>query len=148
MEVILLKDQRNLGPRGTVVDVKPGYGRNFLLPKGIALEATPGNIKYFEQQRAKIDARHTQEREAAAAVAAEIAGIKLEIVKRVSESGTLYGSVTASEIGEALEGKGVTVDNRRIDLIGGIKEVGDHSVEIHLHAEVTAELAVSVVPAE
>ena len=67
MKVILLSDQRHLGPRGQVVDVKPGYARNFLMPQGLALEATHANIKYFEQQRAKIDARHAQERDAAAA---------------------------------------------------------------------------------
>jgi len=148
MEVILLKDDRHLGKRGEIKKVKPGFGRNFLIPQGWALEATPGNIKYFEQQRAKIDARHAKERDEAAQVAAQIAGIKISIAKRVGESGTLYGSVTATEVAEALEEKGVTINARRIDLEGGIKTVGDHQVRIDLHAEVIAELTLSVVPHE
>ena len=145
MRVILLSDQRHLGRRGEVVEVKPGYGRNFLLPQGIALEATPGNLKYFEQQRAKIDARHTKERDAAAEIAAKLAGLRLEIPKRVGETDTLYGSVTAGDVAELLEKKGFTVDRRRIDLEGGIKTLGDHAVRVELHPEVVAEVTVSVV---
>jgi large subunit ribosomal protein L9 len=146
VKVILLSDQRHLGKRGQVVEVKPGFARNFLLPQGFALEATHSNIAYFEQQRAKIDARHTQERDAAAGVAAKLAGLRLEIPKRVGETDTLYGSVTAGDIADALEQKGFTVDRRRIDLEGGIKTVGDHPVRVELPPEVVAELTVSVVP--
>lgn len=145
MQVILLSDQRNLGKRGTVVDVKPGYARNYLVPQGLALEATHANKMYFEQQRKKIDARHTRERDAAAAIAAELASVKVSIAKRVGENEVLYGSVTAADIAEALEKKGITVDKRRIDLEGGIKRLGDHPVRIDLHPEVTAEVTVSVV---
>lgn len=145
MRVILLSDQRHLGRRGEVVEVKPGYGRNFLLPQGFALEATPGNIKYFEQQRSKIDARHAKERDAAAEIAAKLAGLRLEIPKRVGETNTLYGSVTAGDVAELLESKGFTVDRRRIDLEGGIKTLGDHPVRVELHPEVVAEVTVSVV---
>src|SRR4029077_4800459 len=106
MKVILFSDQRHLGRRGEVVEVKPGYGRNFLMPQGIALEATPGNLKVFEQQRAKIDARHTKERDAAGEIAAKLAGLRLEIPKRVGETDTLYGSVTAGDVAELLEKKG------------------------------------------
>lgn len=148
MKVILLSDQRHLGKRGQVVDVKPGFGRNYLLPQGIALSATPANIKYFEQQRAKIDARHAKDRDAAAEFAARLAGLRLEIAKRVGETNTLYGSVTAGDIADALAKKGVTVDRRRIDLEGGIKTVGDHPVRIELHSEVVAEVIVSVVKEE
>ena len=148
MKVILLSDQRQVGKRGEVVEVKPGFGRNYLVPQGIALEATPANIKFFEQQRTKIDARHAKERDAAAAVAAQMSGLRLEIPKRVGETGTLYGSVTAGDIAEVLERKGFVVDRRRIDLEGGIKTVGDHPVRVELHSEVVAEVTVSVVPAE
>lgn len=148
MRVILLSDQRHLGKRGEVVDVKPGFGRNYLLPQGIALEATDGNIKYFEQQRAKIDARHAKEREEAQAIANRMADLKLEIPKRVGETDTLYGSVTAGDIAEILEKKGFTVDRRRIDLEGGIKTLGDHPVRVELHPEVVAEVTVSVVREE
>jgi large subunit ribosomal protein L9 len=148
VKVILLSDQRSLGRRGETVEVKPGYGRNFLLPQGIALEATPANVKLFEQQRKKIDARHAKERDAAQEVASRLAGLQITIPKRVGETGTLYGSVTAGDVAEALEAKGVTIDRRDIDLGGGIKSLGDHAVRIDLHSEVTAEITVSVVPEE
>lgn len=148
MRVILLKDQRNLGKRGEEVNVKPGFGRNFLIPQGLALESSRANRAYFEQQRAKIDARHVKEREAAMEVAAQLAGTKVVITKRVGESGTLYGSVTSIDIAAALAEKGVTVDRRRIELETGIKTIGDHTVEIDLHPEVMGEITVSVVPEE
>lgn len=148
MRVILLSDQRNLGRRGEVVDVKPGYGRNYLVPQGFALEATHANVKYFEQQRAKFDAVHAKERDAAAEIGAKLSGLRLEIPKRVGETGTLYGSVTAGDVAEMLEKKGFTVDRRRIDLEGGIKALGDHPVRVELHPEVIAEVTVAVVPEE
>lgn len=145
MKVILLNDQRHLGKRGEIVDVKPGYGRNFLLPQGLAMQATPGNIKLFEQQRAKVDARHAKERDAAQEIANKMAGLRLEIPKRVGETDTLYGSVTAGDVAEALEKKGYTVDRRRLDLEGGIKTLGDHAVRVELHPDVVAEVTVAVV---
>lgn len=148
MKVILLSDLRHQGKRGQVVDVKAGYARNFLLPQGLALIATPGNLKYFEQQRKKIDAKHARERDAAAEIAARLAGVKLSVAKRVGETQTLYGSVTASEVAEMLEAKGFEIDRRRIDLEGGIKTLGDHPVRIELHPEVIAEVVVTVVPEE
>jgi large subunit ribosomal protein L9 len=148
VKVILLNDQRHLGKRGETVEVKPGYGRNYLLPQGFALEATPANLKLFEQQRKKIDARHAKERDAAQEVANGLSGLQITIPKRVGETGTLYGSVTAGDIAEALEAKGITIDRRRIDLEGGIKTLGDHPVRIDLHSEVLAEITVSVVAAE
>lgn len=148
MEVILLKDQRHLGTRGEVVKVKPGFARNYLLPQGIALEATPGNLKYFEQVKTKIDLEHAREREAAQAIADKLRGMRLEVAKRVGETETLYGSVTATEIAELLAAKGFEVDRRRIDLEGGIKTLGDHEVRVDLHAEVEATITVTVVPEE
>jgi large subunit ribosomal protein L9 len=148
VRVILLSDQRHLGRRGEVVDVKPGFGRNYLVPQGLALEATNANIKYFEHQRAKIDARHGKERDAAQEIANRMANLRVEIPKRVGETDTLYGSVTAGDVAEALEKKGFTVDRRRLDLEGGIKTLGDHAVRIELHPEVVAEVTVSVVREE
>ncbi|MCL4839257.1 MAG: 50S ribosomal protein L9 [Thermoanaerobaculia bacterium] len=147
MKVILLSDLRHQGRRGEVVEVKPGFARNFLLPQGLAMVATPGNLKRFEQERKKIDLRHAAERAAAAEVAAQLAGIKISLAKRATESNTLYGSVTAGEIAEALEAKGIEIDRRRIDLAGGIKTLGDHVVRVDLHSEVIAELTVTVVAA-
>ena len=148
MQVILLSDQRHLGTQDQVVEVKPGFARNFLLPHGLALEATPGNLKFVEQHRAKIDAAHLREKAAAEQFAAQLAGLRLTIAKRVGETETLYGSVTATEIAERLAEKGLEVDRRRIDLEGGIKTLGDHPVRIDLHAEVDAEITVTVVPEE
>jgi len=148
MKVILLSDLRHQGKRGQVVDVKSGFARNFLLPQGLALIATPGNLKYFEQQRKKIDAKHARERDAAAAIAARLAGLKLSVAKRVGETQTLYGSVTATEVAEMLQAKGFEIDRRHIDLEGGIKTLGDHPVRIELHPEVIAEVVVTVVPEE
>ncbi len=148
MRVILLSDQRHLGKRGEVVDVKPGFGRNYLVPQGMALEASHANIKYFEQQRSKIDAQHAKERDAANEIAAKLSGLRLEIPKRVGDTGTLYGSVTAGDVAELLEKKGFTIDRRRIDLEGGIKALSDHPVRVELHPEVVAEVTVSVVAAE
>ncbi|HEX9733098.1 MAG TPA: 50S ribosomal protein L9 [Thermoanaerobaculia bacterium] len=151
MEVILLQDMRQLGRRGEVVRVKPGYARNYLLPQGIALAKSRANIAFFDQQRKKIDAVHAKARDEAAAIAAHLAGLKVTIAKRVGESETLYGSVTAAEVVEALARKGVTVDKRKIDLgvaAHGLKTLGDHKVAIDLHPEVVAEVTVSVVAAE
>lgn len=148
MEVILLKDRRALGRRGEVVEVKPGFARNYLLPQGLALEATAGNVKLFEQQKARLAAEAAKDREAAQEVAARIEGTRVVVRKRASDAETLYGSVTATEIAEALEEKGVEVDKRRIDLEGGIKTVGDHHVLVHLHAEVTAEVVLTVLAEE
>lgn len=148
MEVILMTDIRTLGTRGEVVDVKPGYARNYLLPQGMALEANEANRRHFEKMKAQIDARLAAEREAAEEIAEELAKIRVEITKKVGETETLYGSVTATEIGDELEKKGITVDRRKIDLEGGIKSVGDHHVRIFLHPEVQAEIVVTVIPEE
>lgn len=150
MEVILIQDVRSLGSRGDTVRVKPGYARNFLLPQGLALEASKGNRAYYEHQRKKIDARHTRERDAAAAVAAELAGLTVKIAKRVGESEVLYGSVTSAEIVEALAAKGIEVDKRRLHLDEGhtLKTLGEHKITIDLHPEVIAEVTVAVVPEE
>jgi large subunit ribosomal protein L9 len=148
MRVVLLSDQRHIGKRGEVVEVKPGFARNYLLPQGLALEATPGNLKLFEQRKKKIDAWHAREVEAAQDIRDQLAGLRVTIPKRVGESETLYGSVTAGEIEEALAAKGFAVDKRRIDLEGGIKALGEHPVRLHLHPEVVAELTVDVIAEE
>lgn len=148
MRVILMQDVLHTGKRGEIIEVKPGYARNFLVPQGLALKATPGNQKYFGQQKKKIDARHARERDVALEIASQINGLRLEVAKRVGESETLYGSVTATEVAEMLEGKGITIDRRRVDLEGGIKTVGEHQVRIELHPEVIAEVLVNVVAEE
>ncbi len=148
MRVILLKDHRHLGRRGDEVEVKPGFGRNFLLPQGLALLANDANRKHFEAMRAKIEALHVQERDEAQTIADQLEGTRLEVVKKAGETGTLFGSVTATEIADELAKKGIEVDRRRIDLEGGIKTIGDHEVRILLHSEVTVEIMVTVLPEE
>jgi len=148
MRVILLNDLRQTGKRGQEVEVKAGFARNYLVPQGYAVEANDANRKWFQSQRKKIDARIAKEREAAVAAAGELTGVRVEVPKRVGETGTLYGSVTASEVAEALAAKGITVDRRKIDIGGGIKTVGDHRVNVYLHPDVTAEVMVTVLPAE
>lgn len=148
MRVILLKDQRHLGRRGEEVEVKDGFGRNYLVPQGIALIASEGNRKYFEQQRTKIEAVHERERDEALAVGEKLANLRLEITKKAGEGGTLYGSVTATDVAAELAAKGVEVDRRRIDLEGGIKSIGEHEVRVYLHSEVTAPIMVTVLPEE
>ncbi len=148
MRVILLNDLRQKGKRGQEVEVKPGFARNYLLPQGHAIEANDANRKWFESQKKKIDARVAKERESAVAAAGALSGVRVELTKRVGETGTLYGSVTATEIADALAAKGVSIDRRKIDVGGGIKAIGDHRVNVYLHPDVTAELMVTVLPAE
>lgn len=151
MQVILLEDTRNLGERGEQVKVKPGYARNYLIPQGIALEATTGNLAYFSQQKRKIDVRHTKILAEAQTLSAEMSQLDIRIAKRVGDKETLYGSVTAAEIAERLAQKGFQVDKRRIDLgveTSGIKILGEHTVRVDLHQEVKAEVVINVVAEE
>jgi len=148
MEIILMRDMRHAGKRGDVINVKAGYARNYLFPRGYALEATDGNKRYFEEQRQKIDQAHVQEVDTAKAAAAELEKLKLEIRKRVGDSETLYGSVTAKEVAILLAEKGVEFDRRRIDLDGGIKTLGEHKIRLEVHPEVVAEIPLTVVAAE
>lgn len=145
MKVILIDEIRGLGTRGDVVTVKDGYARNFLLPKNLAREATPGNLKSVEQERKKWALLGSQEKEKAQKAAENVKGVKIVITKRVGESGQLFGSVTANEIADALTAKGVDVDKRRIELAHPIKSLGLHDVEVKLHREVAARIQVEVV---
>ena len=146
MKVILIDEIRGLGTRGDVVNVKDGYARNYLLPKNLAREATPGNMKSVEQERKKWALLASQEKDAAQKAATGVQGIKITVQKRVGENGQLFGSVTANEIADALEAKGIEVDKRRIELAHAIKSLGTHDVDVRLHREVTAHIQVEVVP--
>jgi len=146
MKVILTEEIRGLGTRGDVVNVKDGYARNYLLPKNLAREATAGNMKSIEQERKKWAQLAQQEKTVAEKAAASVQGMKITVQKRVGENGQLFGSVTANEIADALEAKGIAVDKRRIELAHSIKSVGTHDVDVRLHREVTAHVQVEVVP--
>ena len=146
MKVILTEEIRGLGTRGDVVSVKDGYARNYLLPKNLAREATPGNLKSIEQERKKWALLSQQEKDAAQKAADAVKGTKVTIQKRTGENGQLFGSVTANEIADALVAKGVDVDKRRIELAHPIKSLGSHEIDVRLHREVTAHIVVEVVP--
>jgi len=146
MKVILIDEIRGLGGRGDVVTVKGGYARNFLIPKKLAREATPGNLKSIEQERKKWAALGDQEKAAAQKAADSVKGTKIVIYKRVGDHGNLFGSVTSNDIADALTKKGIEVDKRRIELAHPIKSVGIHDVEVRLHREVAAHIQVEVVP--
>jgi len=146
MKVILTDEIRGLGTRGDIVTVKDGYARNFLIPKSLAREATKGNLKSIEQEKKKWALLANQEKEQAQKAADAVKGMKVTIQKRVGESGQLFGSVTANEIADALEAKGVQVEKRRIELEHPIKSLGTHDVDVRLHRDVIAHLQVEVVP--
>ncbi len=146
MKVILTDEIRGLGTRGDIVTVKDGYARNFLIPKNLAREATPGNLKSIEQERKKWALLASQEKDAAQKAAASVQGVKVTIQKRVGDHGNLFGSVTANDIADALVARGIAVDKRRIELGHPIKTAGVHDVDVRLHREVSAHIQVEVVP--
>jgi large subunit ribosomal protein L9 len=146
MEVILREDVKALGKAGELVKVKPGYARNFLLPKGLAYEATEGNRKrILAESRARV-ARLAEEKTAAEAFAKQVAGVVVTLARKAGEGDRLFGSITAQDIADALAKQGLAIDKRKIDLEHPIKSLGDHQVPIRLHHEVQAELRVTVVP--
>jgi large subunit ribosomal protein L9 len=145
MKVILRTDVENLGRLGELVEVKPGFGRNYLLPQGFAMLATQANLKVFELERKKLEARAAEMRGAASALAAKIEANPVTISMRVGDNDKLYGSVTSALIAEALAAQGVDVDRRRILLDSPIRALGEYTVRVRLHASVVAELALTVI---
>lgn len=146
MEVILTEDVDNLGKRGDVVSVAAGYGRNFLLPKRLAVAATVGNMRVLEQRRAAFARRESKEKGAAELLAKQLQDIALLFSRKSGESGVLYGSVTSQDIGKLLEEKSFHLDRRKIGLREPIKALGEHTVPLKLHREVVVQLSVVVVP--
>ena len=144
MELLLKEDIDNLGARGDLVKVKPGYGRNYLLPRGLAIQATPGNKKQIELQRKTILKKEAAERDTATQQADLLKGVTLEFARKVGEHGILYGSVTSMDIAEALAAKGYEIDRRRVLLKEPIKEPGEFEAPIKLHREVTTSVKVVV----
>ncbi|MCM3879484.1 MAG: 50S ribosomal protein L9 [Vicinamibacterales bacterium] len=145
MEVILRDHVENVGKRGEVVKVADGYARNFLLPRKLALLATPGNLKQIERERVKLDAREAEEKSLAEAMAARLAGIEVIITRRVGETEALYGSVTSADIAEVLLKLGHDIDKRKLGLREPIKKLGEYTVPLKLHREVIVQLPVKVV---
>lgn len=145
MKVILLDDVSKVGRRGEVRDVSDGYARNFLLPKKLALSATPGNLKNLDHIKTQQQAKADRVKGDAEALAARIEALNYEERRQASEEGKLFGSVTAQDIVDFLQKHGVKIERRRIQLDEPIKALGETPVTIRVHPEVTAQLKVSVV---
>lgn len=144
MEVILREDVDKLGRRGDVVKVAEGYGRNYLLPRKLAIEATKGNKNVIEQMKAAAVRRSAQEKGDADALSQQLNNVSLTFERKVGEKDHLFGSVTSADIGEALQKQGFQVDRRRILLDEPLKSLGEFTVPIRLHREVTARVKVTV----
>ena len=145
MEVILRHAVENLGKPGDVVTVKNGYARNYLLPHNLAYEATPGNLKRIQQERARLEAAENQRRDAAQEIATKLEQVSLTFSARVGEEGKLFGSVTGADIAQQLEQQGFHIEKRQIDLHEPIKSLGVYRVPVRLHADVKPEVRVWVI---
>ena len=144
MKLLLKEDVDGLGFCGDEVEVKDGYGRNFLIPKGKALLATPNNLKAFNHQKRVVQGKVTKVIAAAQAVADEIAKVTCLVKKKVGDTGKMFGSVTAQEVADLLKGQGVEVDRRKIQIAEPIKKSGEYKIPVKLHSEVTAEIKLVV----
>jgi large subunit ribosomal protein L9 len=144
MELLLKEDVEDLGVRGELVKVRPGYGRNYLLPRGLAVQATASNLKQIELQRKALLKREAHDKEQALGQAGLLNDLTLEFARKVGEHGILYGSVTAMDIAEALAAQGYEIDRKRIQLKDPLKEPGDYEVPVKLHREVLAHLKIVV----
>jgi large subunit ribosomal protein L9 len=145
MEVILRQAIDNLGHTGDIVKVSPGYARNFLLPRGLAYEATPGNRKRIEQERVRLEAAETERRGGAEAIAKRLEEVSLTFSARVGEEGKLFGSVTAADIAQQLAQQGFEIEKRMVDLHDPIRALGVYRVPVRLHADVKPEIKVWVI---
>ena len=144
MKVILKQDVDKLGKMGDVVKVAPGYGRNFLIPRKLAVEATPGNLKNMEIEKLAVAKRDQRDKEAATLLARDIVKLTVTIQRKAGEGGTLYGSVTGIDIADRLAAHKIEIDKRKIQLDEPIKTVGEYQVPIRLHREVSVPIKVVV----
>jgi large subunit ribosomal protein L9 len=144
MKLILRQDVENLGKGGELVEVKAGYGRNFLLPRGLAVLANPRNVRELEHQKAVAGAKAAKMKASAEAVAKRLSDTPVVLKRKVGEQDKLYGSVTAMDVAEALAARGLQIDRRTIDLADPIKTIGDFEVPVKLHSEVIGKARVKV----
>lgn len=144
MEIILLERVENLGQMGDIVRVKPGYARNYLLPRKKAARATEENRKRFNEQRAQLEATNLELRTEAEAVAVKLDGLAVALIRQAGEAGQLYGSATARDVAEAVTAAGFTVNRQQIRLNQPIKTLGLHQVQVSLHPEVSVGITVNV----
>jgi large subunit ribosomal protein L9 len=144
MKVILTKDMDNLGKAGAMVEVKPGYGRNYLLPRQLAVPATAKNLRQLDHQKAGILSRAAKEKSNMTAMGQKLSAIELRFTRKTGAENKLFGSVTSKDIHEQLVAQGYDVDRKQIHLPEPLKEIGTHEVQVKLHSEVTAKLKVTV----
>jgi large subunit ribosomal protein L9 len=144
MEVILKEDINNLGQRGDVVKVADGYGRNYLLPQKLALQATAANKAVIDQMKASAVRKSAKEKAEAEALVGQLNNVALVFERKVGENEHLFGSVTSADIAQQLEAKGFTIDRRKVQLDEPLKQVGEFHIPVKLHREVTAHVAVTV----
>ena len=145
MDVILREDIDKLGARGQVVNVTPGYARNFLLPRRLAVAATESNKKIVEQERQSHLRKEAKLETEASDLGKMLTGVSITIAQKAGENDQLFGSVTSKDVAEALEKKNYTIDRRKIQLDEPIKQLGEHKISVRLHRDVTAEITVNVV---
>jgi large subunit ribosomal protein L9 len=148
VKVILREDIARLGDAGEVVEVRPGFARNFLLPQGKAILATESSVKALEHHQRVIAEKVSRERKTLEAEKARVESVALEVAVQVGEEGKLFGSVTATQIAELLAAKGIQIDRRKIELPEPIREAGEHRVPLRLHREVIAQVRLTVKAAE
>ena len=148
MEVILMERIEKLGQMGDVVKVKPGFARNYLLPKKKALRATKENLAYFETQRTQLEAENLERRGEAEAVAAKLEGLSVTLIRQAGDSGQLYGSVNARDIAQAVEEAGISISRQQVSLDKVIKVLGLHPIRIRLHPEVVVTITTNVARSE
>lgn len=148
MKIILKTAVDKLGAFGDTVNVARGYARNYLIPRGIAMEATPGNLRQFEAEKEAWLKKEAAKKEKAEALAAEISGISLTFTRKVSEEGKLFGSVTVHDIADGLKAQGQEVERKAVGLDEPIKTLGEFTVPVKLHGEVAADVSVAVVKEE
>jgi large subunit ribosomal protein L9 len=146
MEIILREHIDNLGRRGDIVKVAEGYARNYLLPRKLALAVTEANKRQIERERKVAEVRDAEEKQQADAVAQRLTDTPIEIARRVGENDTLYGSVTTADIAHALEGKGFSVEKKKIVLADPLKSLGEFTVPVKVHRDVTAQVKLKIVP--
>jgi len=148
MQVVLMERIEKLGQMGDVVNVKPGYARNFLLPQKKALRATKDNLARFEQERAQLEAQNLERRQEAEKVGESMAAMTVTLIRQAGESGQLYGSVTARDLSDAITAAGATVDRKQIVMDKVIKTLGIHAVKVQLHPEVAVTVSANVARSE